>query len=160
ASMTMPLSSTRSRTSMRLLLPEERSTTILLHADVVLRPTYLVHMPLKLLGEARLREEEIGAALDRPALDRLDRGAGEHDHVHASRAGIALDPARRLDAVESGHGEVHDDHVGTMVDRGENCRLPVVCSEHVEAPALEVGRVQFARVERIVGDEENGVSPW
>jgi hypothetical protein len=73
-------------------------------------------------------------------LVQLERG--QDDHVHAVQAGLCGDPAGRLDAVQARHPDVHQQHVGLLLDGQPHRRVAV---RHRTHDADVVLRVQQRR---------------
>src|SRR6266849_5839511 len=128
ASITMPLSSTRSRTSMRLLPQAARSLAIPAHFR-----EYLPHFTLEILRQARLRQEYRRAGVERALLGRRVRVASEHDERDSACARVMFQSVDGADAIETWHREVHHDHVGPQGEGDLDRGLTILGSQDVEA---------------------------
>jgi hypothetical protein len=58
------------------------------------------------------------------------------------------------DAVQTRHGEIHDDHVGAKRPREHQAGLRVGRADDAETPERQVLGVQLARRGRVVDDED------
>jgi hypothetical protein len=99
----------------------------------------------QLVGGDVLEHEAAGAGAQRPVdvLVRVEGGQDQHPDVPVGRG---QDPGGRLQAVQIGHADVHEDHVGTVpaghLNRlepgpglGDDLDVVVDPQDHGEAPA-------------------------
>ena len=70
------------------------------------------HSGRKLLGWQVLEEESAGTGLERVVYVFVKVERGEDHHANAGGGRVGQDQARRLDAVEVGHADVHQDDIG------------------------------------------------
>ena len=102
----------------------------------------------------RLRDEPVGAG-----LERADHVAGigegrQQDHRRAAQFGVGFDPAAEFEPVEPGHDDVGDDDV-RLVLAGERVRfLSVARSQHVAA-AFQERRLEQPTANRVVVHHEH-----
>ena len=110
----------------------------------------------ELLGRDVLEQEAAGPGAQRLVDVLVEVEGGQHQHPHRALAGGGDDPARRLDAVELGHADVHEHDVGLEVV-GHRHRLGAVggLADDVEVVLGVEDHLEPGAHERlVVGDQD------
>src|SRR5439155_1208978 len=126
-------------------------------AAVRLRWQKATKLVQQVLGQARLAQEGGEPFLMRPSL-AVEHRARQRKHRDLPRALVAAEDADSLEAVEVGHGQVHDDRVGPEQDRLLDSLEAVRGRLHCDARHADVLGVQLARVLVVVDDEHEHVT--
>src|SRR5882672_6436927 len=116
-----------------------------------------VDLALEFLGEAGLHEIRDCADGERRVLEiRLEVVPGEDDDRDGGRVGAALRFADRAPAVEGRHLQVHHDEVRAQRAQLEDRLVAVFRRLHAVADNVQVLAAHLARVDVVVGDEDEG----
>ena len=109
-------------------------------------------------GVVILGEESDGTRLQRLYDGVLGAKAGERDEPR--RAGPGCVAADRLDAVDTAHLEVHENHVGPVASDGVEDLVAVVClTDHVDPLGNEDAADHGAGERVVIHDEYLGHGP-
>src|SRR5260370_6733518 len=116
-----------------------------------------VDLAVEFLGEAGLHEVLDCADGERRVLEiRLEVVPGEYDDRNGGRVGAALKFATSAPAVECRHLQVHHDEVRGQRARVEDPRIAAFGRLTGVADHAQVVAVHLARVDVVVGDEDEG----
>src|SRR6185436_12664125 len=122
-------------------------------------PSEPIDVALQNVRQAGLGEEQVRARFQCAPFDNPVQVAGEKDHATPQCTGVGLDPPDGRDAVDLGHGEVHHDDVGYMLESRLDGADAIPGGDHSEAAGVEVFRVEVAGVGGVVGDQDDRWSP-